>query len=163
VAIKAIETRYKGYKFRSRLEARWAVFFDAMGIVWDYEREGYQLPSGYYLPDFWLYPLTGYPDAWGGWVEIKGEWPMNTSRESRLLQELAEHTQTNAIMLIGPHILDRHNDFRKCILAHPLFPDAYQCSLEECLPTITMDEPKFIRAIHAARSARFEHGQSGAC
>lgn len=27
--IKAIDTYYKGYRFRSRLEARWAVFFDA--------------------------------------------------------------------------------------------------------------------------------------
>ena len=30
--IKAIETVYKGYRFRSRLEARWAVFFDACGV-----------------------------------------------------------------------------------------------------------------------------------
>ena len=30
--IKAIETIYNGYKFRSRLEARWAVFFDEAGI-----------------------------------------------------------------------------------------------------------------------------------
>ena len=29
---KAIETLYKGYRFRSRLEARWAVFFDASKI-----------------------------------------------------------------------------------------------------------------------------------
>ncbi|MCB6994492.1 hypothetical protein LI177_13475 [bacterium 210820-DFI.6.37] len=27
--LKAIQTEYKGYRFRSRLEARWAVFFDA--------------------------------------------------------------------------------------------------------------------------------------
>lgn len=53
--IKPIETSYKGYKFRSRLEARWAVFFDAMGIKWEYEVEGYDLGEhGYYLPDFWL-------------------------------------------------------------------------------------------------------------
>ena len=32
VLIKAIETEYNGYKFRSRLEARWAVFFDALGV-----------------------------------------------------------------------------------------------------------------------------------
>jgi hypothetical protein len=32
--IVAIPTRYKGYHFRSRLEARWAVFFDALGIKW---------------------------------------------------------------------------------------------------------------------------------
>ncbi len=51
--IKAIQTRYAGYMFRSRLEARWAVFFDALKLDWAYEPEGFQLPSGtYYLPDF---------------------------------------------------------------------------------------------------------------
>ena len=51
--IKAIETEYNGYKFRSRLEARWAVFFDALGIKYEYEPEGFKLPSGQeYLPDF---------------------------------------------------------------------------------------------------------------
>lgn len=33
--IRAIETVYNGYKFRSRLEAKWAVFFDAVGIKYD--------------------------------------------------------------------------------------------------------------------------------
>jgi hypothetical protein len=53
-ALKAIQTRYKGYNFRSRLEARWAVFFDAIGIEWEYEVEGYDLGEkyGWYLPDF---------------------------------------------------------------------------------------------------------------
>ena len=41
--IKAIETQYKGYRFRSRLEARWAVFFDALQVRWDYELEGFDL------------------------------------------------------------------------------------------------------------------------
>lgn len=64
--IKAIETVYKGYRFRSRLEARWAVFFDALGIEWAYEPEGYDLgAAGWYLPDFWLPQL-------GIHVEIKG-------------------------------------------------------------------------------------------
>ncbi len=53
--IKAIPTEYKGYLFRSRLEARWAVFFDAMGIEWEYEPEGFVLSNGsWYLPDFYL-------------------------------------------------------------------------------------------------------------
>lgn len=52
--IKAIETRYKGCRFRSRLEARWAVFFDTLGIDWEYEKEGYDLNGEWYLPDFWL-------------------------------------------------------------------------------------------------------------
>ena len=53
--IKAIETEYKGYRFRSRLEARWAVFFDAAHIQYDYEIEGYEIGDGErYLPDFYL-------------------------------------------------------------------------------------------------------------
>lgn len=52
--IKAIETEYNGYRFRSRLEARWAVFFDAAGIEYEYEPEGFELSCGRYLPDFYL-------------------------------------------------------------------------------------------------------------
>lgn len=64
---QAIETHYAGCRFRSRLEARWAVFFDALGIDWDYEPQGYVLFGGKgYLPDFHLPRL-------GVWVEVKGE------------------------------------------------------------------------------------------
>ena len=53
--IKAIETEYNGYKFRSRLEARWALFFDLLGIEYEYEPEGIILSDGTrYLPDFYL-------------------------------------------------------------------------------------------------------------
>lgn len=53
--MKAIETIYNGYRFRSRLEARWAVFFDEMGIKYEYEPQGYKLSNGKcYLPDFYL-------------------------------------------------------------------------------------------------------------
>jgi hypothetical protein len=79
--IKAIETRYKGYRFRSRLEARWAVFFDALGVEWEYEKEGYDLGElGYYLPDFYL-------PEWGTFIEIKGGNP--TKHEILKLARLA--------------------------------------------------------------------------
>lgn len=54
--IKPIETYYNGYKFRSRLEARWAVFFDAGKIRYEYEPEGYTIggKNYRYLPDFYL-------------------------------------------------------------------------------------------------------------
>lgn len=53
--IKAIETEYNGYRFRSRLEARWAKFFDTVGIKYEYELEGYEMDGGIrYLPDFYL-------------------------------------------------------------------------------------------------------------
>lgn len=64
---KAISTVYRGYRFRSRTEARWAVFFNAVGLAFEYEKEGFDLGDGIkYLPDFWLPELKL-------WVEIKGE------------------------------------------------------------------------------------------
>ncbi|MCW2901072.1 MAG: hypothetical protein JWO67_3337 [Streptosporangiaceae bacterium] len=63
--ITAIETEYAGYKFRSRLEARWAVAFTELRIDWEYEPQGYQLPDGTkYLPDFKLADKL--------FVEVKG-------------------------------------------------------------------------------------------
>jgi hypothetical protein len=52
--IKAIETQYKGYRFRSRLEARWAVFFDALDIKWEYEKEGYALKPYKFSESAWM-------------------------------------------------------------------------------------------------------------
>jgi hypothetical protein len=37
--IVAIETMYRGTRFRSQLEARWAVFFDRLGLPWRYEAD----------------------------------------------------------------------------------------------------------------------------
>lgn len=54
--IKAIPTEFKGTKFRSRLEARWAFFFEQMGIRWEYEPSVPTLEDGMdgikYQPDF---------------------------------------------------------------------------------------------------------------
>lgn len=67
MAMKPIQTYYKGCHFRSRLEARWAVFFDALGIAWEFEHEGFILGDGTrYLPDFWLPKFNN-----GIWVEVK--------------------------------------------------------------------------------------------
>ena len=60
--ITPIETYYNGCYFRSRLEARWAVYFDLCGIDWEYETEGYEitLENGHtvkYLPDFVLHNI----------------------------------------------------------------------------------------------------------
>lgn len=46
--MKAINTYYKGYFFRSRLEARWAVYFDELSIKKGEERKGnYKFIEGY--------------------------------------------------------------------------------------------------------------------
>ena len=85
--IKAIETKYKGYRFRSRLEARWAVFFDSLGIKWEYEMEGfeykYQGETLRYLPDFYFPELKA-------WVEIKPATPGDLDRKKHLAFVLNE-------------------------------------------------------------------------
>ncbi|WP_065091484.1 hypothetical protein [Rhizobium leucaenae] len=48
--IKAIPTTYNHVRFRSRLEARWAAFFDLAGWQWDYEP--FDLDG--WAPDFML-------------------------------------------------------------------------------------------------------------
>lgn len=83
--MKAIETVYKGYKFRSRLEARWAIFFDELNIHWLYEDEGYELNDGtWYLPDFYLPTFNG-----GMFVEVKPEF---TSEEKEKCRDLCNES-----------------------------------------------------------------------
>lgn len=53
-----IETNYNGILFRSRLEARWAMFFDLLHIRWNYEPEGFTNGNDSYLPDFVLYNVS---------------------------------------------------------------------------------------------------------
>jgi hypothetical protein len=109
--VKSIPTEYAGHTFRSRLEARWAAFFDYANIQWSYEPEGYELPSGRYLPDFWLPEIEG-----GCWFEVKGQSP--TRHESDLAFELARVTGSSAYIAWGqiPADMDPSSG-----VAHPTF------------------------------------------
>ncbi len=99
--LRAIPTRYAGHEFRSRLEARWAVFFDALAMEWRYEPEGFMLaPFGeWYLPDFFL-PELGY------WIEVKPGVPDEQARrKARLFDYALAHdpatSQQRAFVLHG--------------------------------------------------------------
>lgn len=46
-----IPTLYQGIEFRSRLEAKWAAFFDLLGWRWEYE----PIDGDGYIPDFAIY------------------------------------------------------------------------------------------------------------
>lgn len=71
--IKAIETTYKGFLFRSRLEAKWAAMFDLLGWNWDYEPIDF---SGW-IPDFVIYGVNPI------YVEVKPviEFPEDVAKE----------------------------------------------------------------------------------
>lgn len=91
--LRAIETHYNGYHFRSRLEARWAVFFDTLGIRYDYEPQGYDLGDGtFYLPDFWL------PEQ-KCWVEIKPDYPPPAVLQK--LNRLCQASGYEVALLVG--------------------------------------------------------------
>jgi hypothetical protein len=66
--LKPIETRFDGFRFRSRLEARWAIFFKRLGLEYEYEPEGFDLGYGeLYLPDFRVSSSKGFDH----WYEVK--------------------------------------------------------------------------------------------
>ena len=75
--IKAKPTVYKNIQFRSRLEAKWAIFFDEMGITYRYEPGIYKVPiNGYfmkYCPDFALLNVKTQQEIRQPlYVEVKG-------------------------------------------------------------------------------------------
>ena len=89
MTIKPIETLYRGHYFRSKAEARFAVFLDCLGVKWDYEPQGFDLGNGLkYLPDFKIYNVEIWDENWDKcdydtykpkmldhiWVEVKGMW-----------------------------------------------------------------------------------------
>jgi hypothetical protein len=173
----AIETVYSGYRFRSRLEARWAVAFDSIGHSWWYEHEGFELPSGRYLPDFYLPGLQA-------WAEVK---PVDLTKEELVkCAELVACTEKPCILLIGTpeptNYYFLHGgpcDYysRSCLLFNPVsgieiadcdlwwrpnrfyvctgYDSGYDCPMERSLIS-TNEEPSW-----AAKSARFEFGESG--
>jgi len=171
--MKAIETRYGGCHFRSRIEARWAVFFDALGIPWEYEPQGFELPAdenfaepAYYLPDFFL-PNWG-PRRQGTWWEVKGAPPTND--EQNLAFRLCTEADTSVRIAhgdIGRGAFDtniRHVggapeffgvDSEGVLFLRPILEAG-----DELAPEAS--HPELLDAYTAARSARFEHGWSGA-
>ena len=155
---KAIQTRYGGCYFRSRIEARWARFFDCMGIIWEYEPQGFELKSGPYLPDFQL--LLGGKRVW--W-EVKGEKP--TEQEMQALFDLSLETRQLAYIAWGaiprdylddPRISDPSGNLVRWF-ATPKAVGWAPAGLD--VPGI--DNPRLFNAYSTARSARFEHGEVG--
>ena len=91
--IKAIDTFYSNHLFRSRLEARWAVYFNELNTEWEYEQEGVQLGDGVkYLPDFYLPKYNIY-------AEVKPK--KFTWQEHRKCKRLCNLSRKIVIELVG--------------------------------------------------------------
>lgn len=183
--MRPIETNYKGFRFRSRSEARWAVFHDTIQINWRYEEQGFDLDGTCYLPDFWV------PD-WNAWIEIKGPKPTPEEVDKcRLLSEASgklvllisgvpwiegERTLDDVMLFSEPaerrHMSDgwefgegRRNSGEICLIsddlgAFTLNPIPHEG--DHKYPLSGSYAYRIIEGLKAARGARFEHGESGA-
>lgn len=189
MTIKAIETRYAGCRFRSRLEARWAVFFDHLKIGWQYEPEGFELPNGRYLPDFKIEPRNTSDGPWSDpldlYCEVKGA-PL-TLPEAEKIRAFAETAGKNRFILAlgaipevssgwygfftgwgGGGKAARFNlTFYGCIELEQVYGgfrgDTRPASMDSSfqLERLPGRNGSLAAALTAARSARFEHGESG--
>lgn len=84
--LKAIPTTYRGIKFRSKLEARYAQAFDRLGIVWEYEGHGFAFKDGTsYCPDFYFPEIDTY-------FEVKGAMDPESAHKIDLLAREARQT-----------------------------------------------------------------------
>lgn len=106
--IKAIETVYNGYRFRSRLEARWAVFFDALNVPYEYEPEGFWTPYGGYLPDFRVkcYGNRGSccSDPYDLYIEVKGNMTQDDAEKITAFANLTSNCYglaENPVLIVG--------------------------------------------------------------
>lgn len=181
---RPIETSYQGCRFRSRLEARWAVFFDALGIRWEYEPQGYVLDGTPYLPDFELQ----LPRERFVFAEVKHAGvDSHEGRHVGLCRSLARESGRDVVLLVGPPSLQLYNLFGPGTGPdefHAAFflgydellrvADSYwfgraQVDAESGALRFPFDDfaarksfgDRLVEAIRAARSARFEYGETG--
>jgi hypothetical protein len=190
MTITAIETRYAGCRFRSRLEARWAVFFDSVGLAWEYEPQGFLVGDDKtpYLPDFRI--TRTWTEA-PLWVEVKG----SDDALDRELVARAVHPEKGiggSLLILGPvpepdptplHAVIRNIFGTACMHRTVLGPHGQlmqfgrekELASPTCPTTLVSaatsghlwrapevyTDPSCAAAYNAARSARFEHGECG--
>lgn len=191
-----IQTRYAGCHFRSRLEARYAVLFDTLGIRWHYELEGFHVGRRQYLPDFLLVDS-------GTWVEVKGG--EDGLDHDLMLEAALRLPEAGAgfptLLLLGPIPEPKDDRCNWCWIGFTpsgeglegerYSLDAYWSLTPAGFPghpvrladtsgatpvsfglegwlepgsdmnTTASESAKQLEAYRAARSARFEHGESG--
>jgi hypothetical protein len=150
--LKAIDTKFEGYLFRSRLEARWAVFFSEIGLRYEYEKEGFKLEDGsWYLPDFYLPSIHS-------WLEVKPDSFSETERSRVILLSKGFGEDVFVILgngMPGPRQYD-------CYCNGEQVSD---CTLSSYIKTKDWAMPYFgegwteldYSAFNKAKTARFEH------
>ena len=89
------ETWFEGELFRSGLEARWALFYQEMALIWTHKPDPVDFESESFQPDFFL--------RQGLWTIVKGTFP--TGEEKDKARSLAERSGYPVYFVYGeiPH------------------------------------------------------------
>lgn len=187
--IRPIETEWNGCLFRSRLEARWAVFLTALGVRWDYEPEGFVLEGGArYLPDFRVrcHGTRGERDMepFDLYIEVKGRMAEDDADKVRQFGYRVgdygllvvggipdEGCETDADALGAYEGMDGSDVLPfnyetvdgDCFAAFPAAHRGRFYLMGDDSNYINLDDmPLVRRAYRSARQARFEHGEKPA-
>jgi hypothetical protein len=91
----SIPTVYRGIKFRSKLEADYARWFDSLHILYAYEPEGFCVNNVCYAPDFWLPELKTV-------FEVKGVFDENDTTKMSAFAPLAARHAITTIVGMSP-------------------------------------------------------------
>ena len=178
--IGAIETVFDGYRFRSRLEARWAVFFKTASIRYIYEPECFRLPSGkLYLPDFYLPDVNMRTTEDKGGIYVEVESSTTNYYGTDYLDELSWITGRSVLLVQGMPKVGGHCEFTctpynitwdidmhfmrcyKCLRVRAQYRDCCQLC-EYCLmqsgekSRCDAAHPSLVHAVKVARSYRFD-------
>jgi hypothetical protein len=100
MTLRALETHAFGYRFRSRLEARWAVFFNRLGVAWEYEPQGFDIGGEAYLPDFRI--VTGDLVYW---YEIKPKGTRSCEKFEKFAEALGSNDGGNLPLNLEARLL----------------------------------------------------------
>ena len=115
--IPARPVQYQGIQFRSVEEARWAAFFNRLGINFEYEK---QVEGLYYLPDFFVPSQRTFPKA--TFFEVK---PVLDVVEEEKCWMLEEKEKTRVVILRKMAWLRgvKHLDLSGLVCAHEVLGD----------------------------------------
>jgi hypothetical protein len=155
--MKAINTHFDNLYFRSRLEARWAVYFKSLGIEYVYEMEGYNFDGFNYLPDFYFPKYDFYGEVKHehfGDVDAK-KWNsfVTNIKKPLIIFDGMPNVKPLKSLFWEEAILTEYNTIPFCDLLKESFGYFFHGGED------WSDFEPYKSAVSNARKARFEHGE----